>query len=109
MFFIEFPFITNDSNSFDFFCHVQNCSLDGDLLCVDSLQMFRMIDKCPSFIKRSYKLIDIYRRLFQSDPVDAHSAEGDAMILFKCVVATRYAFVAMADLEAVNFNKTQFN
>lgn len=95
--------------NFYIFCHVQNCSLDGNLLCVDSLQIFRLIDKCSSFIKGSYKLIDIYRRLFQSDPVDAHSAEGDAMILFKCVVASRFAFVAMADLKAVNFNKTQFD
>lgn len=94
---------------FYIFCHVQNCSLDGNLLCVDSLQIFRLIDKCSSFIKGSYKLIDIYRRLFQSDPVDAHSAEGDAMILFKCVVLSRFAFVAMADLKAVNFNKTQFD
>lgn len=69
--------------------------------------MFRLIDKCsPSTTTRPYGLIYIYKRLFQINSVVAHSAEGDAMMLFRCVVATRYAFVRMADLKAVNFNKT---
>lgn len=61
--------------------------------------MLKLIDKGSSSINGSYKLIDVYRRLFKRDPVDdAHSAEGDAMILLKCVVATK---------SAVNFNETQ--
>lgn len=83
--------------------------MNGQILCVDSLQMLKLIDKGSSSINGSYKLIDVYRRLFKRDPVDdAHSAEGDAMILLKCVVATKSAFVSMAELKAVNFNKTQF-
>lgn len=163
----------------------QSCSFDDDLLCVDSLEMFRKIDiqlmattsaideflntdlqavqnmneKTPSkpkiaiaksfndkpgaarclfpasddpstssvantsissngnsspkkakssSPKTSYKLTEIYKRLFECEPEAAHNAEIDAMILLRCAVANKTEFAKAADEMAVNFKDAPF-
>lgn len=58
--------------------------------------------------KISYKLTEIYKRLYKCEPKDSHNAESDAMHLLKCAVATGKEFVQLADSMAISFTKTEF-
>lgn len=50
----------------------------------------------------SYKLVEIFVRLFGTRPV-AHNAENDVMILLRCAVANKDEFVKTAEKMAVKF------
>lgn len=58
--------------------------------------------------KPSYKLTEIYKRLYKCEALDAHNAESDAMHLLKCAVATRKDFVQIADSMAIKLIDAQF-
>lgn len=58
--------------------------------------------------KISYKLTEIYKRLYKCEPKDSHNAESDAMHLLKCAVATGKEFVQLADSMAISFTKAEF-
>lgn len=45
----------------------------------------------------SYKLVDIYERLYECSPKNAHNAEEDTMHLLKCAIATKDEFVRVAE------------
>lgn len=46
---------------------------------------------------QSYKLTEIYKRLFQTAPAKAHNAEDDVVTLLKCAIATKAQFVTITD------------
>lgn len=58
--------------------------------------------------KISYKLTEIYKRLYKCEPTDSHNAESDAIHLLKCAVATGKEFVQLADSMAISFTKAEF-
>lgn len=158
-----------------FFFSLQNCSLYSDLLCVDSLAIFRTIDenvtstesaieefintdlqavqnrneKTPSKgvpfaviprapnekpssarrlfatqsgsssekngspfpsqspAKKSFKLVEIFKRLNERAPDVAHNAEADAIHLLLCAIAVKDEFVKMADSMATKFTELE--
>lgn len=53
--------------------------------------------------RHSYKLIDIYQRLYGCLPENAHNAEADTMHLLKCAIAINENFVKLADGLAIKF------
>lgn len=64
-------------------------SLTDDIYCVDSLEVFRSLDspepgsdERPE--KKSFKLTEIYRRLYGEAPPVSHTAEDDCITLLKC-------------------------
>lgn len=152
---------------------MQECTFDEDLLCVDSLEIFKKIneekktnsskaideflntdlkavqrknektpskigafavisrdpDEKPSAAKRlfmspttssspattsqhnsqsstriSFKLTDIYQRLYGNPPKNAHNADADTMHLLMCAIATQNEFVKLADAMAIKFS-----
>lgn len=52
----------------------------------------------------SYKLVDIYKRLWGDFPDVAHNAAADTMTLLKCAIATKHEFVQSADSLAKKFH-----
>lgn len=46
---------------------------------------------------KSYKLTEIYRRLYETAPAKAHNAEDDVVTLLKCAIATNVQFVTITD------------
>lgn len=53
-------------------------------------------------VKR-FRLGDIYERLFDVQPPQAHCAEADALALLRCVCAARVPFLALVDGAAGRF------
>lgn len=51
----------------------------------------------------SFKLTEIYKRLYGNEPESAHNAEADTMHLMSCCIAIKNDFVKMADSMAVKF------
>jgi len=65
--------------------HLTTTVLPDTLLCCDSLHVFRQTqENCTKFSQSA-----IYNRMFQCDPPDAHTAEGDVLALMKCAIADK--------------------
>lgn len=80
---------------------VQNC-----LKCCDSLKIFKEI--IPRGELQSMKLVDIYFHFFRSEPVGAHEAEADVMMLIKCVEACKHEFIQKVQkMKLANFTDIQ--
>ncbi|XP_038218372.1 uncharacterized protein LOC119836969 [Zerene cesonia] len=47
--------------------------------------------------KVSYKLTELYKRFCKKDPIEAHRAEADCIMLLECVLATKEYFLTWAD------------
>ncbi|XP_068625128.1 three prime repair exonuclease 2-like [Battus philenor] len=47
--------------------------------------------------KISYSLSNLYKRLLKKEPIDAHRAEADCLMLLECVIATKSSFLAWAN------------
>ncbi|KAM8934252.1 three prime repair exonuclease 2 [Pelodytes ibericus] len=56
----------------------------SSLLCLDSLQVFQMLDRengTFGYAKGRYTLPHLYRMSYHKDPIDSHYAEGDVLTL----------------------------
>lgn len=53
--------------------------------------------------RKSYKLVEIFKRLYGREPDIAHNAEADTLHLLRCVIATKDEFVQLADSMATKF------
>lgn len=95
---------------------LQNVPLNEDVLCVDSMVLFEEIEKKAipranrSSPRKSLKLVEIYKRLTGSTPVEAHNAEADTITMLLCATVVKDEFVNKADTKAVPFKTigTQF-
>lgn len=77
----------------------QGVDCGSDIYCADSLEIFRSIAKESSTPKErmSFKLDDIYKRLYGTAPVNAHNAEEDTKILFNCCLFDAKRFIECAE------------
>lgn len=92
----------HNGNYFDFAilrAHLNQFGVElSSIFCVDSLDIFKKILKPNSF-----KLVSIYRHLFDSEPSYCHTSEADTYTLLKCIKATKYLFIDLAMLTAKPF------
>uniref|UniRef100_A0A8C5PMS6 exodeoxyribonuclease III n=1 Tax=Leptobrachium leishanense TaxID=445787 RepID=A0A8C5PMS6_9ANUR len=77
-FFYDFPLLKTELQQ-------QETDLSSSLICLDSLQALRKLDRQENGsnnpIKGYYSLPELYRRAFGKEPVDCHYAEGDVLTL----------------------------
>lgn len=52
----------------------------------------------------TYKLDDIYKKLYNYAPNTKHEAEADAINLMKCAITIKKQFVELADVMTKKFN-----
>ncbi|GLV42790.1 uncharacterized protein CBL_03530 [Carabus blaptoides fortunei] len=55
--------------------------------------------------KKSFKLGDVYERLTQNKPINAHHAEADVQMLLQCAVHLGETFTLWANENAIIFNQ----
>uniref|UniRef100_A0A8C5PN18 exodeoxyribonuclease III n=1 Tax=Leptobrachium leishanense TaxID=445787 RepID=A0A8C5PN18_9ANUR len=74
-FYYDFPLLKTELQK-------QEASLSSALLCMDTVQVFRFLDKRVGKVgENGYSLEAIYRRTFKKDPINSHNAEGDVLAL----------------------------
>ncbi|MEE6505759.1 hypothetical protein FKM82_005648 [Ascaphus truei] len=78
----------------------QGGDFPGSLLCLDSLQAFRRLDKQENHevesVKGYYSLSKMYKRAFGRDPADCHFAEGDVLTLIMVFLFRASGLLKMA-------------
>lgn len=84
---------------------MQNFAFNDDLLCADSMPIFREINQRSTENRfTTFKLNDIYQNLHGNAATYQHTAEGDAITLLMCAIAKNNEFIQIADSMAVKFN-----
>ena len=93
-----------------------------DLLCADTLEAFRNIDKCITKrlenlslrgspedsctkSKISYSLEEIYKRKISTKKVSAHRAECDVKMMYEIALKDKNEFQNWVNEKATKFNK----
>lgn len=59
------------------------------------------VARTPQKTRVSFRLSDIYERLFDESPQAAHNAEADTLLLLKCAIATKEEFVQIASTDSI--------
>lgn len=60
--------------------------------------------KCLFVPRTSFKLVDIYKRIFNEDAKDAHNAEGDVLTLIHIAIACKENFFLWCDDNSIPFH-----
>lgn len=58
----------------------------------------------PTKTSTSYKLADIFQRLYERKPGVTHNAEADTILLLQCAIATRDKFIDLAEKDSIKLS-----
>ena len=98
------PILPDGASSASLIINIVRNATETPLLtpCTSPLKYWYTSGLVPT-INQSYKLVDVYRRLYGHAPPESHRAEDDCITLLKCALRTR-DFVILVDKHAKLFS-----